>query len=117
MMHFIVDSFPARGLMEGAKTMSLPMGDVRPRKLGRIQGTLQSQEGQIVAQHVRPDPAKLRGLGSSEMNSQGRLSLRVARYRLMARSSSPAIGCSTESEFFRRATHSRQIVKSKSKGG
>ena len=95
--------------------MSLPMGDVRPRKLGRIQGTLHSQEGQIVAQHVRPDPAKLRGLGSSEMNSQGRLSLRVARYRLMARSS--AIGCSTESEFFRRATHSRQIVKSKSKGG
>src|SRR3974377_1452348 len=53
MMHFIVDSFPARGLMEGAKTMSLPMGDVRPGKLGRIQGTRHSQEGQIVAQYVR----------------------------------------------------------------
>jgi hypothetical protein len=43
----------------------------------------------------------------SEMKSHGSRSVRVARYRLMARSSSPAIGCSTDSEFFDRVTQMR----------
>ena len=38
--------------------------------------------------------------------------MRVARYRLMARSSSPAIGCSTESEFLRRSTQRRERLTS-----
>ena len=38
----------------------------------------------------------------SEMNSQGSLSVLSARYRLIARSSSPSIGRSVLSEFFPR---------------
>src|SRR5215217_1272424 len=60
-----------------------------------------------VAEHVRADrrqPGACHGSASE----------RVARWRLIARSSSPAIGCSTDRPFFNRLTQSRARSRSTS---
>jgi hypothetical protein len=46
--------------------------------------------------------------------SHGRLSCRVARYRFMARSSSPSTGCSVDNDPLSRSTQRRDVLSFRS---